>query len=494
MNGKFHVTAWLVAAAVLVLAAPAKAQGRIQGTVYDSVAARPLDSAFVQLAFIADPSVSRSTVTDARGRFTLDSLKPGAWVVSLLHPRIDSAGVTQLVRRIEVQPIGNTRVQMALPSAASITRRVCGDAVARDSSGFVHGLLTDARRERIPVQGTVMLEWIDAVLTVQTGARTMGYTRTPVAFEVASDSSGRFVACGVPLSGTIRVRGITTDDSTGVVELRVPTTGIAKLDLSIGPSRIVAISPEPRDGVSPARRAAGDSTVTDSIVGPLLVRRGEGRLVGSVRMRNGAPLVDALVSVPGTALEARTDSSGSFRLSELPSGTYTLEARAVGFIPTRGAVDIYSDSPTDQLLVLDRLVSLDTVMVRATRTATFDPRLESFEKRRISGVGRYKGPQQLAEMRPFRVGDILRTMSGVRIIYANGRELIRMRVVQDVCLPEIFVDGMRMFTEDGDIDRLLYAEDIRAVEVYSPMLPIPPEFTVAGARCGVIAFLTGTRR
>jgi hypothetical protein len=289
------VKLWLVVATALALgSATTRAQGRVQGTVYDSVAARPLDSAFVQLAFIADPSVSRSTITDARGRFALDSLKPGAWVVSLLHPRIDSAGVTQLVRRIEVLPSGSTRVQMALPSAASITRRACGDAVARDSSGFVHGLLTDARRERVPVQGKVILEWIDAVLTVEKGARNVGYTRTPIAMEASSDSSGRFVACGVPLSGTIRMRGITADDSTGVVELQVPSTGIAKLDLSVGPSRIVAITPAQRDSTLSARRVVSDSIMTDSIVGQMLVRRGDGRLVGSVRMRNGAPLPNAL--------------------------------------------------------------------------------------------------------------------------------------------------------------------------------------------------------
>jgi hypothetical protein len=489
------VKLWLVVATALALgSATTRAQGRVQGTVYDSVAARPLDSAFVQLAFIADPSVSRSTITDARGRFALDSLKPGAWVVSLLHPRIDSAGVTQLVRRIEVLPSGSTRVQMPLPSAASITRRACGDAVARDSSGFVHGLLTDARRERVPVQGKVILEWIDAVLTVEKGARNVGYTRTPIAMEASSDSSGRFVACGVPLSGTIRMRGITADDSTGVVELQVPSTGIAKLDLSVGPSRIVAITPAQRDSTLSARRVVSDSIMTDSIVGQMLVRRGDGRLVGSVRMRNGAPLPNALVTVPGTAVETRTDSTGTFRLTELPSGTYTLEARAVGFIPSRGVVDILSDSPTDQLLVLDRLISLDTVMVRASRGAPFDPRMVSFEKRRLSGVGRYKGPQQLAEIRPFRVADILRTMSGIRIIYEGGRELVRMRTIQSFCTPEVFVDGMRMFSDDGDLDRFLYAEDIRAVEVYSPMLPIPPEFTVVGQYCGVIAFLTGSRK
>jgi hypothetical protein len=328
------------------------------------------------------------------------------------------------------------------------------------------------------VRGGVRLEWVDAVLTVSPGARTVGYTRTPVALLTESDSSGRFIACGVPIGGTVRARGITDDDSTGQVELQVPSSGIARLDLSIGPSRLVPLAP---------------SATGDSVTGEILVRRGEARLVGAVRMRNGVPLPNALVTVPGTGLEARTDSAGTFRLAELPSGSYTLEARAVGFVASRTVVDILQDGQTDQLLVLDRLISIDTVMIRANRAAD-DPRLEAFEQRRRSGVGIYRTPQQIAELRPFRVADILRTVAGIRVVYDAGRDFIRMRMPQSVCTPEVFIDGMRTFTDDGDIDRILYAEDIRAVEVYTPMLPTPPELLVVGNRCGVVAILTGARR
>lgn len=479
VNAARRSTRWSIAAAALIAPA-AHAQGRIQGTVHDSIAARPLDSAFIQLAYLADPTVSRSAVTDERGRFRVDSLRPGQWIISLMHPRIDSAGVSQLARRVQVQERGETRVQLALPSALAITRQVCGgERVARDSSGFVHGQLSDARRVRQGVRGKVRLEWVDAVLTVSPGARTVGYTRTPVALLSESDSSGRFVACGVPIGGTVRARGITDDDSTGQVELQVPSSGIARLDLSIGPSRLVPLAP---------------SATGDSVTGEILVRRGEARLVGAVRMRNGAPLPNALVTVPGTGLEARTDSAGTFRLAELPSGSYTLEARAVGFVASRTVVDILQDGQTDQLLVLDRLISIDTVMIRANRAAGYDPRLEAFERRRRSGVGTYRTPQQIAELRPFRVADILRTMAGIRVVNDAGREFIRMRMPQSVCTPEVFIDGMRTFTDDGDIDRILYAEDIRAVEVYTPMLPTPPELLVVGNRCGVVAILTGARR
>jgi hypothetical protein len=478
MNAARRSTHWSIAAAALI--APAvHAQGRIQGTVHDSIAARPLDSAFVQLAYLADPSVSRSAVTDERGRFRVDSLRPGQWIISLMHPRIDSAGVSQLARQVQVQERAETRVQLALPSAKAITRQVCGrERVARDSSGFVHGQLSDARRMRRGVRGGVRLEWVDAVLTVSPGARTVGYTRTPVALLTESDSSGRFIACGVPIGGTVRARGITDDDSTGQVELQVPSSGIARLDLSIGPSRLVPLAP---------------SATGDSVTGEILVRRGEARLVGAVRMRNGVPLPNALVTVPGTGLEARTDSAGTFRLAELPSGSYTLEARAVGFVASRTVVDILQDGQTDQLLVLDRLISIDTVMIRANRAAD-DPRLEAFEQRRRSGVGIYRTPQQIAELRPFRVADILRTVAGIRVVYDAGRDFIRMRMPQSVCTPEVFIDGMRTFTDDGDIDRILYAEDIRAVEVYTPMLPTPSELLVVGNRCGVVAILTGARR
>lgn len=494
---------WLLAATAMVaMTTPAraqqKAQGRVQGVAFDSVGFRPLDSAFVQLAYIADPSVSRSTITDRQGRFVLDSLRSGAWLVSLMHPRIDSAGVTQLARRVDVGEKGNTRVEVTLPSARSIARRVCGDAASRDSSGFVHGRLTDASLRRQPVPGRVTFEWIDVVLTLGKGPGSVAYTRTPTGVEVESDSSGRFIACGVPSEGVVRVRGYAQNDSTGVVEMRIPSSGIGRVELAVGPSRVVSISPTEmlsRRGLDSTTGAmANDSTVSDSVVGPILARRGNGRLSGTVKTRDGAPIARALVTVPGTELAVRTDSSGTFRLRDLPVGTYTLEARALGFVASRSAVDIPLDGAADERLVLDRLASLDTVKVIAQGVRVYDQRFVGFERRRASGLGRYRGPEQLAAMRPFRVADILRTMAGIRIIYERGRDLVRMRTMLDYCTPEVFVDGMRMFTDDGDLDRLLYVEDVRAVEVYSPLIPTPPEFLVVGARCGVIVFLTGSRK
>jgi hypothetical protein len=64
------------------LAAQSAGTGRLEGTITDSVHARPLPSASV-LAIRVDtqPSASAGATTDARGRYRLDSLPAGRYIV-----------------------------------------------------------------------------------------------------------------------------------------------------------------------------------------------------------------------------------------------------------------------------------------------------------------------------------------------------------------------------------------------------------------------------
>jgi len=57
-----------------------------------------------------------------------------------------------------------------------------------------------------------------------------------------------------------------------------------------------------------------------------------GRIEGHVRT-GGAPLVNAQVSVLGTTLAALTDGGGHYSIANVPVGTYTVRARALGYSP-----------------------------------------------------------------------------------------------------------------------------------------------------------------
>lgn len=494
MPSWFRSAEWLGTVFVLLLGLPwgrpLGAQGSLRGTVYDSVSARPLDAAFVQLVWEADAQESRSVMTDANGQFLLTGLKPGGWVATAYHARIDSVGVTRLLQRVLVPSAGTASLELALPSAPTLIGRVCGaDTTGRENVGFVHGELSEARGTRAPALGHVLVQWVDVALQVDSA---VAYVRVPHTRLAPTDSAGRFVVCGIPAGGAIRVQGQSARDTTGLVELRVPGHGIALANLRVGPSRVIALGGDAAalaDTVGAARSSAGTPP-------PLLsVRGGDGRVDGRIVTASGEPVVSASLSIPGTGLTARTDAQGDFSLRNVPAGTWPLEVRAIGFTPMRRVVDILADAVTEHRSTLERHAALDTVQIRARRALQADPHLRAFEGRRRTGLGRYQGPEEIARILPMRVGDILRTMAGVRTVYQGGRELIRMRDGSGECIPDVWIDGMRMFggNHDGDIDGFLFAGEVRAVEVYSPMLPVPPQFHAVGNRCGVIAFLTGAR-
>jgi hypothetical protein len=60
-----------------------------------------------------------------------------------------------------------------------------------------------------------------------------------------------------------------------------------------------------------------------------------GTISGKVVTTLNAPIGEAVVTVPGSGIGTRTNADGSFTLPPLPPGSYTIEARRIGFAPAR---------------------------------------------------------------------------------------------------------------------------------------------------------------
>src|SRR4051812_29006308 len=89
------LAAVLGCAATIVGARPTHAQtpgtGRLEGTITDSVHAAPLANANVLAARIEpEPTVSSGAATDGFGRYRIDSLVPGRYMVDFASARLDS--------------------------------------------------------------------------------------------------------------------------------------------------------------------------------------------------------------------------------------------------------------------------------------------------------------------------------------------------------------------------------------------------------------------
>ena len=70
------------------------------GSVYDSVANRPLEAAVVQIVPTAALTSAQSALTDSRGRYRIDGVAPGEYLASCFHPSVDSLAVQAPVRRV----------------------------------------------------------------------------------------------------------------------------------------------------------------------------------------------------------------------------------------------------------------------------------------------------------------------------------------------------------------------------------------------------------
>src|SRR5688572_22874680 len=117
-------TVFRVAMAVTVLAAilPRESSGQqpafsgVAGTVIDSIhGVVPLPNATVMVG-----STGRKAVTDAEGRFRIDSIPAGDHSLTLIHPLLDTLNVAITTRAVAF-PAGQTlSVELAVPSAERV--------------------------------------------------------------------------------------------------------------------------------------------------------------------------------------------------------------------------------------------------------------------------------------------------------------------------------------------------------------------------------------
>ena len=348
--------------------------------------------------------------------------------------------------------------------------------MARDLSGFVHGRVRSVRDDSGEPPATVRIQWLEYTVTAA------GATRAVMTLDVPTNADGSYVGCGVPPESIVRIRSWRGADSTGVLESTIPSYGIAQIDLAIGAQRRVVL--------------AVDSVESDTgALGRVTVARGDAGVRGVTRGAGGQPLANARVSVWGTGLEAVTGADGRFALGNLPTGSYLLESRAIGYQPSRRIVSFEPNTETIVVAQLERLITLDTIKVRALRNRLLGKDMSGFEERRQRGLGRFLDPEDIEKRMGGRTSDFFWAVSGVRLVPSSTGDRVTMRGnVSGYCTPTVFVDRMRQFMFDGDLDAIVSPMEIRAIEVYAGFTMTPPEFQVPFDTCGSIVIWTGTRR
>jgi hypothetical protein len=480
----FATVAWTLA--LVTVPIPARAQApaaRVTGIVYDSMAMRPLKGAVVQLALVPAPGTIasvRSYITDSLGQFDFATVLPGTYLLGYQHVAVDSLGLRGPMQRIDVRTATTVRAPMAVPSMRAIIRTVCGRDGVKDSLAALIGTVRHSRSGASLPGAFVSLRWGEVIL-----GRDGSMQRSTPIVDVFANDEGWYTACvpgGVPMT----LRATHETDLSGNVELGVPAHSVLRRDIFVGAAE--------------ATMVAGDTAASGRAREDRIVERGGGELRGLVRSLDGEPIAGARVSLISGRDETTTDARGEFVLRALPYGSHTVEARAIGFVPSQVIADIVSfeQKPAEFVLLDVSAYLLDTVRVGAVRRLESSAR-EGFERRRRGGSGYFVDETAIDTMLALSFRDLVRRVPGIRFTRGNridnsSQEHIEFMSGQGVpCLPMIFLDGARLINEKTDLDLLVHPSAVRRIEAYFRGVAIPAEFA-SNQECGVLAIWTGPRR
>ena len=440
----------------------AQATGRIEGTITDSIHAGPLANANVLAVRIEpEPSMSSGATTDARGRYHVDSLSAGRYMVEFASPLLDSLEITLPPREVSVTAGKATRADFALPSGQTLRLAACPGLALDKGTGAVVGRLSDADTDRPLAGAKVVVAWHDLSVDRQTMKPTIG-ERTGM---VTSDSLGRYRLCGVPTGDWIVIQVQADGRSGSAVRLQVPdSAGVVVRHLSLSAA---------------AARPITDSTSTaaaDTAPPPPLT--GTAGVSGVIRGVGGLPLNGAQVRVVGARGTALSDERGRFELRDLPAGTQVIEVRRIGYLLAQQPVELRAGRAVTQDVRLQRIVTLDSIRVLAQRS-----RYPEFEQhRKMNGFGTFLTADEVARRASFETSDLFRMMPGFRVSgYGLDAKVTSSRGVTSLtgaCSPNIVIDGM-----PGQEINLIHPTSIGAMEVYRAGQPTPVQYDRG---CGAI--------
>jgi hypothetical protein len=450
----------------------APAFGSILGRVVDSLtSAIGLEGAEVYLA-----ESPRVALTDAGGRFRLDSLAPGRYTIGFSHPTLDSLGIGVRPVTIVVGAGLPQQITLSTPSARTVARALCG-AQVNDSTGALIGSVREAEKGA-PVKGArVVLNWTNLVLGPS------GAVRVPRSIVATADASGIFRACGVPTTSAVAIRA-TAPPAMGVTDVETGN-GFVELGGGLGLRNLVI-------SVIPAGRAAGG-----------VARAGGAVLDVTVIRSNGTPIPGAQVSVAGDTVLAISGPEGRARLADAPLGTRAVEVRAIGFAPQLIAVDLRGGkTATAQVRLAASAQVLDTVRVVGLRGDKWSA--TGFDQRKALGQGYYLDRADIERRQAIRFTDLLRTVPGVTVGKGDqyGSTVLAMRGSSIAgCSPALYIDGIPFMsatsTEAGTgasrtvagglgPDDFLIPAQLEAIEIYPSTAGVPAQYSSNGGACGTI--------
>lgn len=488
-------TAVFVSAISLVvsgaLAAPQSPVGRLEGTVKSALASRPVSAAQVSLVRLeSDAGFTFSARVDGRGRFRVDSLPAGHYLVQVSHPTLDSLDVALPTDRLVIADGRTTRSDLLLPSGAVLRDMVCPGLKLGPEKGVVAGRVVDADTD-VPISGArVLAAWTE--ITINRKAHKIETERR--VGTVSTNRLGEYRLCGVPAELSLEMQVQHKERVGAATRLSVTRAeGVVVRDFSLSMHFAPTLAAlDSLEQILTSRAAADSSIIADAAtVGntassadstPVeLELTGTATLAGTVRTTSGLAVSGAEVHVHDARSVTTTDDAGHFVLGGLPTGTQVLVVRKLGYALTETPVDLRPDVRREENVRLGRAVALDSVRVLAKR-----PLLAEFEyDRRTNMFGHFLTLGDIQRSKAKKTSDLLQLLGGYTQM-ARGRYAKNMAVQPGPpgtvrCrTANVVIDG----TEGWDVNDVS-PNQIAGIELYKDAASAPLKYA-GRADCGVI--------
>ncbi len=205
-----------------------------------------------------------------------------------------------------------------------------------------------------------------------------------------------------------------------------------------------------------------------------------GRLVDHASRQ---PLEGAAISVLGTPVSLRSSPTGQFTHAGLKPGTYVMQVRALGYAPGSWVIELAERETLSVVIELEAMpIALPGVTVEAP---TAQRGMAGFALRRAAGRGAYITEDDIKQINAARLSDLLRNVSGVRLICRFTG--CRVRMARNDCQPDFFLDGL---SANNSTTLEMPVVGVTGVEIYRTITETPVEFLRGNNNCGTIVIWT----
>lgn len=405
----------------------------IRGTVFDSIAGRPLSGASVEVAAVRSAHAPWTTTTDSAGQYRVSGLPAGQFTVGFYHDALTTLGLDAVTRTIDLSADTDARVDLAIPSSAMVRALRCGTSDDY-AQGMLVGFVRDAEN-RAPIAGTkAIVHWRAFALD----SANYRVVREQTTATITDD--GMLLACHLPIDAPLDL--LVTAPGHRSVEgtvITVPPGGIGRVDLLLA-----------------------DSSATSGAA----VIRGRVTRISGKAVESGRVVITAL----GREVAVR---NGEFVAANLPAGTWVAEAQVIGVEPQDVLVTATeSATATADITVANGPQRLDAVTVVGKPNRDLRV-LEDVLRRSRAGMGTTFLPGHPALRSATFTSDVMKEARGFRWINPDSVTVESRGGCKAVA---VYVDDVRQPDMMRGLDHMAPVSEVLAVETWPDIAFAPIQY------------------